>query len=144
MMIGSNFIYVRSFVLKWIGVFLSSFFFFLTYCTSSCVLISNIWHCLFRVQPFQMKLDQDSFLHVLWNIHSWLLWFKHQRKTNNFDEACLRRQLWKPMMEQNVFHMTHAPPISRLDPMEYIYLVMQQSTTNEKICIIVILENACN
>ena len=39
----------------------------------------------------------------------------------HFDAMFLRLQLRKPMREQNAFHVMYVPPISKLEPMKYIY-----------------------
>ena len=51
-------------------------------------------------------------------------------KTRILDATCLSSQLRKSMRDPNAFQMTCVPPISRLEPMEYVTqnLVTQQST----------------
>ena len=50
-----------------------------------------------------------------------------QRKAYHFDAICLRRQLRKPVKEQNVFCMTRVPLVLRFEPMEYFYLKLRDA-----------------
>ena len=51
-----------------------------------------------------------------------------QREPHHFDATCLRRQLRKSLRKLNAFHMTYAPPISKLEPMEYVYPKLSKIT----------------
>ena len=59
---------------------------------------------------------------------SCISWTEIRRNTYYFDATCLRRQLKMLMNEQNVFHMTHILPISRLKPIEYVYPKLSNAT----------------
>ena len=51
-----------------------------------------------------------------------------QRSIDHFDAICLHRQIRKPVIEQNAFHVTHISPISKLEPMEYVYPKLREPT----------------
>ena len=64
------------------------------------------------------NIGRNAFLRVM--IH-----MSAERKVRGkhiiFDAICSCRQLRKPKSEQNVFHMTYIPSISKLESTEYVY-----------------------
>ena len=91
------------------------------YIHTSIYIKSNISHKRFWVEPCQTI---DLFLCVM-------ILTSAERKVggkHHFNATCFQRQLRKPTREQNAFHIMYAPPIWRLEHVEYVYLKLGDAT----------------